>query len=82
MRLDSLTTGETLQIAMIGLGAGLAVAFALVRAVGAAIETIPAFGPRPFVLGAGIVLAATTVAALLPSLRAARIDPSRALRAE
>ena len=74
--------GETLKIAMIGLGAGLAVAFALVRAVGAAIETIPAFGPRPFIVGAGIVLAATTVAALLPSLRAARIDPSKALRAE
>jgi hypothetical protein len=74
--------GETLRIAMIGLGAGLAVAFALVRAVGAAIETIPAFGPRPFIVGAGIVLAATMVAALLPSLRAARIDPSKALRAE
>jgi predicted permease len=73
---------ETLQIAMIGLGAGLAVAFALVRAVGAAIETIPEFGPRPFVVGAGIVLAATMVAALLPSLRAARIDPAKALRAE
>ena len=74
--------GETLKIAMIGLGAGLGVAFALIRAVGAAIETIPAFGPRPFIVGAGIVLAATTVAALLPSLRAARIDPSKALRAE
>jgi len=73
---------ETLQIATIGLGAGLAVAFALLRALGAAIETIPAFGPRPFVVGTGIVLTATTVAALLPSLRAARIDPSKALRAE
>jgi ABC-type antimicrobial peptide transport system permease subunit len=74
--------GETLRIAAIGLGAGLVVAFALLRAVGAAIETIPAFGPRPFIVGAGIVLAATAVAALLPSLRAARIDPSKALRAE
>jgi ABC-type antimicrobial peptide transport system permease subunit len=74
--------GETLKIAAIGLGAGLAVAFALLRAVGAAIETIPAFGPRPFIVGAGIVLAATAVAALLPSLRTARIDPSKALRAE
>ena len=73
---------ETLHIAIIGLGAGLAVAFALLRALGAAIDAIPAFGPRPFIVGAGIVLAATTVAALLPSLRAARIDPSKALRAE
>ena len=75
-------SGETVRIAMIGLGAGLAGAFALVRAVGAAIETIPTFGPRPFIVAAGIVLAATMVAALLPSLRAARIDPSKALRAE
>jgi predicted permease len=74
--------GETLRIAAIGLGVGLVVAFALLRALGAAIETIPAFGPRPFIVGAGIVLAATAVAALLPSLRASRIDPSKALRAE
>jgi predicted permease len=74
--------GETLKIALIGLGAGLVVAYALLRAVGAVIETIPAFGPRPFLIGTGIVLAATMVAALLPSLRAARIDPSKALRAE
>jgi predicted permease len=74
--------GEILQVAVVGLGTGLVVAFALIRALGAAIETIPAFGPRPFIVGAGIVLAATMVAALLPSLRAARIDPSKALRAE
>jgi ABC-type antimicrobial peptide transport system permease subunit len=74
--------GETLKIALIGLGAGLVVAFALLRAVGAVIETIPSFGLRPFLIGTGIVLAATMVAALLPSLRAARIDPSKALRAE
>ncbi len=74
--------GETLRVAMIGLGAGLVVAFGLLRAIGAAIETIPTFGPRPFLIGGGIVLVATMVAALLPALRAARIDPSKALRAE
>ena len=35
--------GETLQIALIGLGAGLVAAFGLIRTVGAAVETIPAF---------------------------------------
>jgi predicted permease len=74
--------GETLRIAVIGLGAGMVVIFALTRALDAAFEAIPTFGARPFVIAATIVLAASTVAALLPSLRAARIDPSKALRAE
>ena len=74
--------GETLHIALFGLGAGLAVALALERALRGAIETIPKFGPRSYVISAAIVLAATAVAALLPSLRASRIDPSKALRAE
>jgi ABC-type antimicrobial peptide transport system permease subunit len=47
-----------------------------------AVETIPQYGPRSYVIGVAIVLTATIVAALLPSLRAARIDPSKALRAE
>jgi ABC-type antimicrobial peptide transport system permease subunit len=54
----------------------------LIGALGQAIETIPSFGPRPYVVAAGIVLAASAMAALLPALRASRIDPSKALRAE
>ena len=61
--------GETLHIALIGIGAGLAVAVALLRALSGAIEALPLFGPHVYVIGAAIVLAATTVAALLPSLR-------------
>jgi len=73
---------ETLKVALIGLGAGLVLAMAVVRALGALSEIMPRFGPRPYVVGVLIVLAATMVAALLPSLRASRIDPSKALRAE
>jgi predicted permease len=73
---------ETLHIALFGLGAGLAVALAAMRLLSAAIEAIPQFGPGSYVISAAIVLAATVVAALLPSMRAARIDPSKALRAE
>jgi len=73
---------ETLKVALIGLGAGLALAMAVVRGLSAAVDIVPRFGPRPYVVGVAIVLAATMVAALLPSLRASRIDPSKALRAE
>jgi putative ABC transport system permease protein len=73
---------ETLKVALIGLGAGLAVAMAVMRALNALSEIVPTFGPRPYVVGVLIVFAATMVAAMLPSLRAVRIDPSKALRAE
>jgi ABC-type antimicrobial peptide transport system permease subunit len=73
---------ETLRVALIGLGTGLALALAVIRGLNAVSEIVPRFGLRPYVVGVVIVLAATMVAALFPSLRAARIDPSKALRAE
>jgi hypothetical protein len=73
---------ETMRTASIGLGAGLMVAFALARAFGGVIPIIPAFTVRPYLVGLVVVLAATATAALLPSLRVSRIDPSSALRSE
>jgi hypothetical protein len=73
---------ETLRTASVGLGAGVMLAFGLLRFLSGATEIIPAFGPQPYLVGAGVVVLATITAALLPSLRAARIDPSEALRAE
>ena len=73
---------ETLRVALIGLGTGLALAMAVMRALNGLSEIVPRFGPRPYVVGVAIVLTATMIAALLPSLRASRIDPSKALRAE
>jgi hypothetical protein len=74
--------GDTLHTAAIGLGAGLAVSMSLVRFFSGTIPIIPSYSLRTYVAGTSIVLTATVIAALLPSLRAARIDPSQALRAD
>jgi putative ABC transport system permease protein len=74
--------GETMRTATMGVGAGLAVVLAVTRAFGGVIPFVPVFALRPYVAGVLVVLAATATAALLPSLRASRIDPSSALRAE
>jgi predicted permease len=74
--------GDTLRTAAIGLGAGLAVSMSLVRFFSGTIPIIPTYSLRTYVVGTSIVLVATVIAALLPSLRATQIDPSRALRVE
>jgi predicted permease len=73
---------ETMRTASIGIGVGLVVVFALARAFGGVIPLVPVFALRPYLVGLFVVLAATTTAVLLPSLRVGRIDPSSALRAE
>lgn len=74
--------GDTLRTAAIGLGVGLAVSMALVHFFSGTIPIIPNYTLRTYLVGTSIVLAATVIAALLPSLRATQIDPSQALRTE
>jgi ABC-type antimicrobial peptide transport system permease subunit len=73
---------ESLLLAGSGLGAGLAVAFALARLVASSL-----FGIRPYdgaTIAATIVLLSliAAIAGFLPANRAARIDPLLALRHE
>ena len=74
--------GEMLRTGSVGLVAGVTLAFALVRFISGATPIVQPFGPRPYLIGGVVVLLATATAALLPSLRAGRIDPSAALRVE
>jgi hypothetical protein len=74
--------GETLRIALVGLGCALALAALVGGYYSGPLPFIPAFDARAYLFGTVIVLSATTMAALLPSLRAARIDPSKALRVD
>jgi ABC-type antimicrobial peptide transport system permease subunit len=74
--------GETLRVALVGLGVGLALATLLGRSFPGPVPFIPIFDASSYVIGTTVVLMATVMATLLPSLRAARIDPSKALRVE
>jgi putative ABC transport system permease protein len=73
---------EVLRTVVIGIVCGLAAAIALVRLFSGTLPIIPVYSLRTYAVGTAIVLMATMVAALLPSLRATRIDPSRALRVD
>jgi predicted permease len=74
--------GETLRIALVGLGCAVVLAALAAGYFSGPLPFIPMFGARAYLTGTIIVLTATVMAALLPSLRAARIDPSKALRVE
>ena len=73
---------ETLRTAAIGLTGGTVVALTVNRVMAGAIFLAPPVTLRPYVVALGIMLIATATAALLPSLRTTRIDPSKALRVE
>jgi putative ABC transport system permease protein len=73
---------ETLRTAVLGIGVGLMIAAALARIFIDTIPIIPKFSVLPYLVATAVVVMAAATAALIPSLRTARIDPSRALRVE
>lgn len=73
---------ETLQLAVAGLGAGLLAALALSRVMAALLyDTSPA-DPATLAATAVLLLAVAAIAGYIPALRASRVDPMTALRAE
>jgi putative ABC transport system permease protein len=78
----SILVGNGARMAAIGLGCGLAMAIVAGRLI-----TSMLYGIRPqdplTIAGAVLLLSgAALVAALIPALRVARVDPARALREE
>ena len=65
-----------------GLAAGLTVAFAASRVVGGLLFNVSARDGLTYTLVASLVAMTTFAACLLPAMRAGRLDPAAALRAE
>jgi putative ABC transport system permease protein len=73
---------HALLLVAAGIVIGLAGAFGLTRFLRTLLSDISTIDPWVFGLAPALLLAVALIAALRPALRAARIDPSRALRGE
>jgi putative ABC transport system permease protein len=73
---------EGIVIAVIGIAAGAVIGFAFSRLIGSYFQDVRLPGLLPLIGSAGVILAATVIAAVLPAARAARVDVMQALRSE
>ena len=73
---------EGILIAAIGVAVGGVVGFAFARLLGGYIQDVRLPGLPPLIGSVGVILAATVIASVLPSARAARVDVMQALRSD
>lgn len=73
---------DGLRLTAVGVAMGLAAAYGLVRFLGATLFGVAPHDAVTFVVAPLLLIAVSTVATLVPALRAARIDPAHALRHE
>jgi ABC-type antimicrobial peptide transport system permease subunit len=77
-----LLLGCGVSLALIGLGGGLVAALAVSRLIQGFLYGVTATDATSFAAVAAVILGAAGVAAGIPASRAARVDPTRALRAD
>ncbi len=77
-----LVVGEGARLAAIGIGIGLAAAFGLMRIISKLLFAVDVTDPITFAATAGVIIVVTLGASYIPALRAIRVDPVAALRAE
>jgi ABC-type antimicrobial peptide transport system permease subunit len=70
-----------MKLALLGIGLGLAAALALTRLMSALLFEVSASEPSIYLAIATLLCAVAAVACWIPSRRAARLDPMRAVRA-
>jgi len=73
---------EGMSVALVGLAAGLAGAFAAGRILSSLLHEVKPGDPVIFIATAGLLAAIALIACYLPARRAARLDPMTALRYE
>jgi putative ABC transport system permease protein len=73
---------EGMQIAAIGVAAGAAGGYLLVRAAATYIDSVQLPGALPVLAAAAVLIGAAVVASLMPAARASRVDVLQALRSE
>jgi putative ABC transport system permease protein len=73
---------EGIVIAVIGIAVGAVIGFAFSQLIGSYFQDVRLPGLLPLIGSAGVILAATVIAAVLPAARAARVDVMQALRSE
>ena len=74
--------GDGVRLAAIGALIGTGLAYAAGRALEALLAGVPASDPLTFGAALGLALLTTLVGCLVPALRAVRVDPTVALRAQ
>ncbi len=77
-----LVVGEGVRVVIVGLALGAAAALALAGKVSPLLYDVSAKDPVTYAGVVGVLLVVAVVASLAPALRAARVDPNVALRAE
>ena len=74
--------GEGVRFAVVGIALGCGVALWASRWVGPLLFSVSPKDPAVYVIVAVVLLATAIVASALPAMRASRVDPNVALRAE
>jgi putative ABC transport system permease protein len=76
------TLGEGLKLAAVGIGLGLAGAYAMSSLFRSVLVGVSGINPVTLLEAAGVLAAVALIACYLPAWRATRIDPASALRQE